>query len=124
MYQLFVGEIGYNRHEFLHDLKFWEIRCIIKGYRNRAHTQWESMRLSAFFIMSSMTDLRKAGIYRDTDLIKFPWERMQVDVGNQPTKEDVERLREMMRHENEQAEKQQATVPDGSTSGSTKEKSD
>ena len=119
-----MGEIGYNRHEFLYDLKFWEIRCIIKGYRNRAHTQWESVRLGAFFIMSAMTDLRKAGIHRDTDLIKFPWERMQVDISNQPSKEDVERLREMMRRENEQAEKQQANVPDGSPSGTTTEKSD
>ena len=50
--------------------------------------------------MSSMADLRKAGIYRDTDLIKFPWEKMVVDRDDQPTIEEVERLREMMRQEN------------------------
>ena len=95
-----MGEIGYDRHEFLYDLRLWEIRSIIKGYRLRARTAWESARLNAFFIMSSMADLRKAGIYRDTDLIKFPWEKMIVDRDDQPTSEEVERLREMMRREN------------------------
>ena len=97
-----MGEIGYPRHEFLYDLRLWEIRSIIKGYRLRSRTVWESSRLNAFFIMSSMSDLRKAGIYRDTDLVKFPWEKLKVDRDDQPTKEDVERLRELMRQENAQ----------------------
>ena len=104
MYQLFVGEIGFNRHEFLYDLKLWEIRCIIKGYRNRAHTQWESVRLGAFFVMSAMTDMRKAGIHRDTDLIKFPWETLRIETGDQPTPEQVQQLRELMRQENAKLE--------------------
>ena len=112
-----MGEIGYNRHEFLYDLKFWEIRCIIKGYRNRAHTQWESVRLGAFFIMSAMTDLRKAGIHRDTDLIKFPWERAGIDLGDQPTIDQVNQLRELMRRENEEREKQLQSTRDTSEPG-------
>lgn len=98
-----MGEIGYPRHEFLYDLKLWEIRAIVKGYRNRTHTIWESSRLNAFFIMSTMADLRKAGVHHDTDLIRFPWERAKVDADNQPTKEEVERMRELMRKENEAA---------------------
>jgi hypothetical protein len=30
-----VGEIGIPRHEFLYDLRFWEVDAIIKGYRRR-----------------------------------------------------------------------------------------
>lgn len=30
-----MGEIGYNRHEFLYDLRLWEIHLIIMGYRKR-----------------------------------------------------------------------------------------
>lgn len=97
---MLVGEIGYNRKEFLYELKFWEIRAIIRGYRNREHTAWEASRLNAFFIMSSMSDLRKGGIFRDTDLIKFPWENERAEPGNQPTKKEVEELRELMRREN------------------------
>lgn len=106
---MFVGEIGYDRHEFLHDLKFWEIKSIVRGYRLRCRTVWEASRLNAFFIMSSQTDLRKSGIYRDTDLVKFPWERqLMVERGDQPTPEDVERLREMMRRENEKNGKKES----------------
>lgn len=30
-----MGEIGYNRHEFLYDLRLWEIHLIVIGYRKR-----------------------------------------------------------------------------------------
>jgi hypothetical protein len=30
-----VGEIGIPRREFLYDLHFWEVRRIIRGYRQR-----------------------------------------------------------------------------------------
>jgi hypothetical protein len=32
---LFVGEIGLQRREFLYEIKFWEARRIIRGYRKR-----------------------------------------------------------------------------------------
>lgn len=35
MYELFVGEIGLTRHEFLYDILFWEARRIVRGYRKR-----------------------------------------------------------------------------------------
>lgn len=30
-----MGEIGIPRHEFLYDIRFWEVRRIIRGYRRR-----------------------------------------------------------------------------------------
>ena len=30
-----MGEIGIPRREFLYDLRFWEVRRIIRGYRRR-----------------------------------------------------------------------------------------
>jgi len=30
-----VGEIGIPRREFLYDLRFWEVRRIVRGYRKR-----------------------------------------------------------------------------------------
>ena len=30
-----MGEIGLTRREFLYDIKFWEARRIIRGYRKR-----------------------------------------------------------------------------------------
>lgn len=105
-----MGEIGYNRDEFLYTLKHWEIRAIIKGYRSRYHTAWEAARLNAFFVMSSMTDLKKSGIRSDTDLIQFPWERELIDPDEQPTPEEVERLRELMRQENAKLERENGSL--------------
>lgn len=100
-----MGEIGFDRHEFLHDLKLWEIQAIVDGYRNRARPMWEAARLNAFFIMSSMVDMSKAGIHSASDLITFPWEKKR-KVGSevQPTENEVERLRELMRRENAKTE--------------------
>ena len=67
--------------------------------------------------MSAMTDLRKAGIHRDTDLIKFPWERAGIDLGDQPTIDQVNQLRELMRRENEEREKQLQYTGDTSEPG-------
>ena len=32
-----MGEIGLPRREFLYDIRFWEARRIIRGYRKRHH---------------------------------------------------------------------------------------
>ena len=45
---MFVGEIGFPRQEFLHDLKWWEIKSIIRGYNARHHAGWEQARLVAY----------------------------------------------------------------------------
>lgn len=92
------------RKEFLYELRFWEIQSIIRGYRLRARPTWESARMTAFWIMSSMADLSKSGIHSDRDLIKFPWEK---DATNMPLPSDaeIERLREIMRAENAAREK-------------------
>lgn len=104
---MLVGEVGISRKEFLYDLKLWEVRSIIKGYRCRSHAIWESARLNAFFSMSAMADLRKSGIHRDTDLIKFPWEK-KIEPGDQPTMEQVEEMRRLIREENERLAKKGA----------------
>lgn len=100
-----MGEIGFDRHEFLHNLKLWEIQAIVDGYRNRARTMWEAARLNAFFVMSSMVDMSKAGIHSASDLITFPWEKKRrAGSEAQPTENEVERLRELMRLENAKIE--------------------
>lgn len=97
-----MGEIGIDRKEFLYELRHWEIKEIIAGYRNRARTSWEAARFNAFFIMSAMTDLRKAGIRTDRDLYTFPWEKKGVESSSsdQPTAEKVKAIRKMIEEEN------------------------
>jgi len=70
-----VGEVGYNRNEFLHELRWWEIKAIIDGYRKRERTYLLMTRWSTYMIMSTgMADLRKAGISNESDLMEFSWE--------------------------------------------------
>jgi hypothetical protein len=71
-----VGEIGYNRHEFLYDLQFWEIRSIIRGYRRRVRDLWDSVRWQSWLILCGMG---AKSLHEPTDLMKFPWDREAKD---------------------------------------------
>ena len=51
-----MGEIGIPRHEFLYDLRFWEARRIIRGYRNRDKLKLQIMAECAFASMFAMRD--------------------------------------------------------------------
>lgn len=48
-----------------------------------------------------MADLKKAGIYKPTDLIKFPWEKeTDYSSADMLTKEDIKEMQRMMAEEN------------------------
>ena len=62
---MFVGEIGFPRREFLHDIKWWEVKSIIRGYHARHHAGWEQARLVAYNAHTVM------GVIRDQSRL-FP----------------------------------------------------
>lgn len=97
-----MGEIGIERDRFLYGLRHWEIQAIIRGYRRRQRPSWEQARLNAFYIMSAMADLSKAGIRSDRDLITFPWEKEETKSDSLPSDEEVEEMRQLMKQMNEQ----------------------
>lgn len=97
-----MGEIGIERDRFLYGLRHWEIQAIIRGYRRRQRPSWEQARLNAFYIMSAMADLSKAGIRSDCDLITFPWEKEETKSDSLPSDEEVEEMRQLMKQMNEQ----------------------
>ena len=43
-----MGEIGISRREFLYDIKFWEVRRIIRGYRKRGRIYMQLLAENAF----------------------------------------------------------------------------
>ena len=68
-----MGEIGISRHEFYYELKWWEVKAIIRGYNARHHAGWEQARLVAYnahYCMGSKEPLPTV-----TEWIKFPWEK-------------------------------------------------
>ncbi len=72
-----MGEIGFPRREFLHDIRWWELKSIIRGYNRRRRDLWSATRWQTYNMMCAQVgskELQKAGIYQITDLLKFPWD--------------------------------------------------
>ena len=51
-----MGEIGIPRREFLYDIRFWEVRRIIRGYRQRDRLKHQLIAECAYNAMYSMRD--------------------------------------------------------------------
>lgn len=51
-----MGEIGIPRREFLYDLRFWEVRRIIRGYRNRDRLKHQLMAECVYAATYAMRD--------------------------------------------------------------------
>ena len=59
MYQLFVGEIGIPRREFLYEIRGWEARRIMKGYQRRHVLMYQLQRMQVWASMFSMGNPEK-----------------------------------------------------------------
>lgn len=95
-----MGEIGRDRREFLNEMRWWEIRCIIRGYNRRSRDIWSATRWQTFNLMStSMADIKSAGIHKPTDLITFPWEKETI-IANLPSEEEASDMVDMIRELN------------------------
>ena len=84
---MFVGEIGFPRKEFLYELKWWEVKSIIRGYNARHHHGWEQARLVAYNAHYCMGS--KDPVPTVSEWIKFPWEKEKV---TPLSKSDVEMM--------------------------------
>ena len=51
-----MGEIGIPRREFLYDIRFWEVRRIIRGYRQRDRLKHQLIAECAYAAMYAMRD--------------------------------------------------------------------
>ena len=51
-----MGEIGIPRCEFLYDIRFWEVRRIVRGYRQRDRLKHQLIAECAYNAMYSMRD--------------------------------------------------------------------
>ena len=75
---MLVGEIGISRHEFYYELKWWEVKAIIRGYNARHHHSWEQARLIAYNARFCMGVGKGQTAPTVTEWIKFPWEKEDV----------------------------------------------
>ena len=94
-----MGEIGIPRHEFLYDLRFWEVRRIIRGYRNRDRLTHQLLAECAYAAMFAMRD-PKGKTPRDIFPSLFPTDDDDATDSAPIDASEVARLRAMMREEN------------------------
>jgi hypothetical protein len=95
-----VGEIGIPRREFLYDLRFWEVRRIVRGYRNRDRLKHQLMAECAYAAMFAMRD-PKGKTPRDIFPSLFQDDDNDATDSAPIDDKEVARLRQMMREENE-----------------------
>lgn len=85
-----MGEIGIERNTFFSQLRWWEVRAIIRGYNARHRDIWSATRWQTYNIMAAQVggkELEKAGIMSPTDLLPLPWDTK--DASKLPTEEEV-----------------------------------
>ncbi len=87
---MLVGEIGISRHEFLYELRLWEIILITRGYVKRYHAGWEQARLVAYHAAFAMGSKHTPPII--TQWYPLPWEK-ELQADNLPSDEEVEETR-------------------------------
>ena len=68
LYQQFVGEMGISRQEFLYEIRFWEARRIIRGYKMRHVLHYQMQRMN---IWASMFCMGNKNNVKPNDIIKL-----------------------------------------------------
>ena len=94
-----MGEIGIPRREFLYDLRFWEVRRIIRGYRQRDRLKHQLLAECAYAAIYAMRDPKGKTA---SDL--FPQVFEDDDDDDEPpiSEEDVADMQAMMEYINSQ----------------------
>jgi hypothetical protein len=89
-----VGEIGIPRREFLYDLRFWEVRRIIRGYRRRDRLKHQLIAECVYAATYAMRDPQGKTV---ADMFPMLFEYDDDDEEEPPiTEEDVAELQAIM----------------------------
>ena len=97
-----MGEIGIPRREFLYDLKFWEVRRIIRGYRKRGRI---FMQLLAENVYASTFAMRSAEGKKVEDMFPGIFDDDDDEVEPPMTDDEKQELLDLMAAENERLAK-------------------
>ena len=84
-----MGEIGISRREFLYDLRFWEVRRIIRGYRRRDLLKHQLMAECVYAATYAMRDPQGKTV---ADMFPMLFDFDDDDDEPPLTKEDVDDL--------------------------------
>ena len=96
-----MGEIGIPRREFLYDIRFWEVRRIIRGYRRR---DWLKHQLMAECVYAATYAMRDPQGKTVADMFPMLFDYDDDDDEPPITEEDVAELQADMDAFNSQAD--------------------
>ena len=100
---MFVGEIGISRKEFLYDIRFWEARRIIRGYRKRGRI---FMQLLAENVYASTFAFRGSEGKTVKDMFPAFFDDDDYDMEPAITQEEQDELQALMAAENARLQSQ------------------
>lgn len=83
-----MGEIGISRHEFYYELKWWEVKAIIRGYHARHHHSWEQARLVAYHARYCMGS--KDPVPTPEKWLPFTWELKAEKIVSDAERQDLQ----------------------------------
>lgn len=97
-----MGEIGITRREFLYDIRFWEVRRIIRGYRQRDRLKHQLMAECVYAAMYTMRDPKGTTV---ADMFPMLFDNDDDDDEPPISEEDMAELQAEMDAINSQADK-------------------
>ena len=101
-----MGEIGISRREFLYDIRFWEARRIIRGYRKRGKI---FMQLLAENVYASTYAFRGSEGKTVKDMFPAIFEDDDYDMEPAITEEEQQELQDLMAAENARLSQQKSS---------------
>lgn len=94
-----MGEIGYDDNKFLHELNWWQIRAIIRGYRKRERSLWLATRWQTWVTAKLMGSDSES----PEDFMPLPYDTTDKPaVNNEEEKEKLQKLIEEARKYNQE----------------------
>lgn len=104
-----MGEIGIPRREFLYEIKFWEVRRIIRGYRRRDRLKHQLLAECAYAAIYAMRDPKGKTV---TDIFPCIFEDDDDEAQPEMSDEDYKDLQDLMANYNAQQQQQKHPQPD------------
>lgn len=92
---MLVGEIGIDHHTFLYELKFYQVRRIIRGYRRRNTLAHQMLAEVVFSSIYSQRDPKGRTV---KDLFPALFEDEDEEVAPPLTEAEQQELQELMRN--------------------------
>lgn len=99
-----MGEIGIPRREFLYDIRFWEVRRIIRGYRRRDWLKHQLLAECAYATIYAMRDPKGKTV---ADIFPMLFDDDEDEDEPPITEEEVDNLQQLMADINAQIQQEQ-----------------